>query len=72
MVVRPGRDGRLSVVIGECKNRYPISAADVANLDAVAKAFPTNLFEVFIVFARISPFTAEEIDLIRPLNQELR
>jgi hypothetical protein len=72
VVVRPGRNGRLAVAIGECKNRYPISADDVANLDAVAKAFAPDLFDVFIIFARMSPFTPEEIDLIRPLNEGLR
>lgn len=59
---------RIQVVIGECKTRKAISAEDVANLKAVADAFPSNQFSVFICFSKLEMFTADEIALMRPLN----
>lgn len=65
-----------TVLIGECKDRGrsghsgdggTINAQDVANLRAIANAFPKR-FKVFIVLAKLCEFTPEEIELARSLN----
>jgi hypothetical protein len=68
VVTESGRDHRIQIAIGECKTRNPIATADVTNLMAVADAFPTDRYDVFLVFARLTPFCAEEIDLIKKVN----
>ena len=69
VVTSRGRDSRVQIAIGECKTRKPITADDVRNLTAVADAFPRN-YDVYIVFARLTAFTPEEIELIRPINSK--
>lgn len=72
VVSESGRDHRIEVIIGECKTRHSITEADVRNLTAVADAFPTDLFQVYICFSRLTPFSPEEIELIRPINENGR
>jgi hypothetical protein len=67
-----GDENRQQVAIGECKTRGAIEETDVRNLLAVAKAFPPERFDVFLVFAKLSPFTDEELTLIRSANDEWR
>jgi len=67
-----GRDHRIQIAIGEAKTRKPITAADVSNLKAVADAFPTNQYDVFVVFARLTPFSPEEIELIKQVDSPYR
>lgn len=72
-VIAPqARDGRIQLVIGECKNHSPISADDVRNLTEVADAFPTDRFDTFIAFAKLAAFTPEEIALVSGVNTEYR
>lgn len=66
------RDHRVQVVIGEAKTRRPIAAGDVAKLKAVADAFPRDQYDVFVVFARLTPFSTEEIELIKQVNDPHR
>lgn len=61
-------DGRIQIVIGECKTRKPITEGDVDNLTAVANAFPSDRFDVYVVFAKLGDFEAEEVNWIRKLN----
>lgn len=61
VVLDPEREGRIGLVIGECKTRGKIEATDVANLTRVADALPRNRFDVFLLFAKLVPFSAEEI-----------
>jgi len=61
VVLHQGREGRIGLVIGECKTRGKITAADVSNLTRVADALPRSRFDVFLLFAKLVPFSAEEI-----------
>lgn len=63
-----GRDRRTQVIIGECKSNMPITVADVRKLKAVADAFPTDRFDVYVVFVRLSPFSADEVEAIKQVN----
>jgi hypothetical protein len=69
---------RTVIIIGECKDRGhsplqggdggTINANDIANLRAVADSFPRERFEVYILLAKLCPFTPAEIELARSLN----
>lgn len=67
-----GHDHRIQVAIGEAKTRQPITANDVAKLKAVADAFPSDRFDAYAVFARLTPFSAEEVELIKQVNDRYR
>jgi len=73
---------RTVVMIGECKDRGAkggnsqstgtIDSEDIDHLRSVADAFPRQRFETFIILAKLSPFTADEIELAKTLNDEYR
>jgi hypothetical protein len=63
-------DGRIQIAIGECKTQDSITSADVSNLRKVAEAFPSDRFEVFVIFAKLAPFTPTEIALARGVNDK--
>lgn len=59
-------------IVGECKDEGDrIDQGDVDNLRAVADAIPKR-FETFILLARLSPFSQEEIALAASLNERFR
>ncbi len=66
------RDHRIQIAIGECKTRKPITADDVSKLSAVAEAFPSDRFDVFVIFSRLTPFTPEEVELAKAANKPYR
>lgn len=67
---------RTIIIVGECKDRGQgqgadggsINANDIANLRVVADSFPKERFEVFILLAKLCPFTKEEVELAKSLN----
>lgn len=69
-------------MIGECKDRGSdrekgkksgtIDAKDIDNLRRVADALPRRRFNTFIVLAKLCPFTADEIELAKTLNDKYR
>jgi hypothetical protein len=60
---------KAKVILGECKDEGGrIDANDVAILRQIADALPANRFEVYILLAKLAPFSAEEIALARSLN----
>lgn len=69
------RSAKISLVIGECKDRGPIKIEefrrDVENLKAVASRIPAHRFDVFIVLVKLSAFTDEELEAARMLNEGL-
>ncbi len=68
----PGRSlDRAEVILGECKDEGgQIDANDVENIRRVADAFPRRRFEVFILFAKLAPFSDDEVALAKSLNGE--
>jgi hypothetical protein len=59
------------VLIGEVKDiGGSIDTRDIENLRQVADALLPNRLETFIVFAKLGPFSDEEIALARTLNSE--
>ncbi|AJR23110.1 hypothetical protein [Sphingobium sp. YBL2] len=69
-LVNRGRDHRIQVAIGECKTRHAITEDDVQNLLRVAKAFPTDRFDVFLIFSKMADFSEEEAKWIAAANDE--
>ena len=46
-----------------------MSAVPVDDMRRIADAFPKHRFEVFVLFAKLSPFTEAEIALAKTLNR---
>jgi hypothetical protein len=63
---------RTPLAIGECKSNGEITAQDVQNLTRVADALDGDRVEPFIIFAKTSPFTQEEIERCRTAQPEHR
>ena len=57
------------VILGECKDEgCGIDARDVDNLRQIADALPVHRLETFILFAKLSPFSPDEIALAKTLS----
>lgn len=61
VIVQQDYDGRVAIVIGECKAHKEITEDDVRNLSKVADAFSGERLDTFILFSKLDQFTAEEI-----------
>jgi hypothetical protein len=60
---------KAELILGECKDEGgTIDSKDVENLRRIADALPANRFETYLVFAKLSPFTQEEITLASAAN----
>jgi len=67
---RYAQGDRIRVAFGEAKDRVkPFDANDVATMRTVAAAFPADRFDVYIIFAKLSAFSDEEIGLAGDLAQ---
>jgi hypothetical protein len=58
------------VILGECKDQRPITPQDISNLKRVADALPQGRFETFVVLSRLTPFSSEEIENAKTLNDK--
>jgi hypothetical protein len=73
VAVVPGKgDGPPQVVIGECKNRLPITRDDVDKLGAVAAALRAAGVDVFVVLSKLTEFSPDEIRFAATLNDQKR
>ena len=60
---------KTEVILGECKDEGGhVDAKDIGNLRQIADALPANRFTVYILLAKLAPFSADEIALARSLN----
>jgi len=63
--------GQAEIVLGECKDEGgQIDVKDVENMRRLADAFPRKRFDVFIVFAKLAPFSDDEVALAKSLNEK--
>ena len=65
-----GRDYKIQMVIGECKNRKEITKDDVSNLKSVADALEKIGVETFVIFSKLSNFSDEELKLCLSVNDK--
>jgi hypothetical protein len=64
---------KAALIIGECKDEGDrIDAGDIENLKRIAGAIPRHRFDTYILLARLSPFSDEEIALAKTLNDPHR
>jgi hypothetical protein len=60
---------RADIILGECKDQGGvIDRKDIDNLRRAADALPQSRFATYILLAKLSPFTATEIELAKSLN----
>lgn len=60
------------VILGECKDKGSINSADIEHLRCVADSFPRNRFKLFVLLSKLCPFTPEEVELAKTLNDKYR
>lgn len=72
VVMSQNNEGRVQLGIGECKGAKEISQEDVDNLRRVADAFPTHRVNTFVIFAKVSGFTAVEIERCHLAQEKYR
>lgn len=60
------------VILAECKDQGPITSDDVSNLKRIADALPRKRFKTFVILSKISPFTDDEIEIAKTLNDQYR
>jgi hypothetical protein len=73
---------KVEVILGECKDRGrsqhgqgsgdTIVQADIDKLRRVAESFPEARFEVYILLAKLTPFTDGEVAAAKTLNDRYR
>ena len=59
-------------VIGECKSRGEITDDDVRKLTRVANVFPTKRIEPYIIVAKTSEFTPDEVERCKAAQDRYR
>jgi hypothetical protein len=68
--------GKTTILLGECKDQGPVKLdefeTDVDHLRRVADALPRQRFETFVVLSKLAPFTPEEIQRAKVLNDKYR
>jgi hypothetical protein len=58
------------VILAECKDQGPITSDEVSNLKRIADDLPRKRFKTFVILSKISPFTADEINIAKTLNDK--
>jgi len=62
---------KTTVLIGECKDvGGTIDENDIEHLRQVADAFPANRFDVYVLLAKLAPFSEAEVALGKSLNNK--
>jgi hypothetical protein len=62
------QSARSLILLGECKDQWSVDSGAIEHLRSVADALPAHRFDVFILLAKLCPFTPEEISLAKTLN----
>jgi len=70
IALRRNPRGKIEICLGEAKSRIEITDQDVANLGAVATAFPREDFNAYVAFSKLAPYTTAEVERIRRLNDK--
>ena len=58
--------------MAECKDQGPITIDDVLNLKRIADSLPRKRFKTFVILSQISPFTDDEVEIAKTLNDQYR
>lgn len=60
------------VILSECKDQGPITSDDINNLKNIADSLPRKRFKTFVLLSQITPFTDDEIDVAKTINDKYR
>lgn len=67
---------KTAIILGECKDQGPIKLnkfeEDVEKLRRAADALPRRRFKTFVLLSKLAPFTPEEIERAKTLNDTYR
>lgn len=69
-IIPGGYQEKTVVIVGECKDQGLITAQDIANLKRIADALPRQRFRTFVILSKIAPFSADEIENAKTLNDK--
>ena len=72
IVISWNHDGKVSIVISECKTRKPIEAQDVKNLTTVADKLASKHIETYILFSKITDFSDAEVEMCMQAQEQYR
>lgn len=68
----PNFSDKTVLILGECKDKGEIALAEFKNdlegLRRVADTFPTKRFDTYILYAKLSPFTPEELEFAKTMD----
>lgn len=64
-------DGRVQLALGECKTNQSITEQDAQNLVMASRVFPDNIFDVFIIFSKVSDFSESELAIISNASKSI-
>lgn len=59
----------IEVAVGECKTAGEITDDDVQKMESTISQLPRDIFDPYIVFAKLTKFNAEEIERLRSLYE---
>jgi hypothetical protein len=68
ILVSQDHEGKISIILSECKTRGEISEEDVNNLVKVAEAFPEERIKIYIIFSKLTDFSDAEIERCKKAN----
>lgn len=60
------------VILAECKDQGPITSDDVSKLKRIADSLPKKRFKTFVILSQISPFSDDEVEIAKTLNDQRR
>jgi hypothetical protein len=72
IIISWNRDGKVSIVVSECKTRNPIEAQDVENLKIVADKLVNKHIEAYILFSKLADFSDAEVELCMQAQEQYR
>ncbi|HFY0602171.1 TPA: hypothetical protein ACIGVJ_000567 [Legionella pneumophila] len=72
IILTSDHNGKLSIVISECKTRCGIELEDVQNLSRIADALSNDYIDTYILFSKLTDFSDDEIALCSQAQQQFR
>lgn len=72
IIITSDHNGKVSIIISECKTRDTISAKDVSNLTKVADALSSKNIDTYILFSKLSDFSDVEIKRCMKAQEKYR
>ena len=72
IIISWNRNGKVSIVISECKTRKSIETQDVENLKKVADRLKNKYIDSYILFSKLAEFSESEIEMCIQAQEQYR